>query len=294
MNKCGMVSVVGLPNAGKSSLVNALVGEKVSIVTRKVQTTRMRIMGITTKGETQVIFVDTPGFFAPKDRLQKAMIKAISVGMAEADVILLVVDVHLKDPVEKNQLLLTRLQATEMPIILVLNKVDLVKKERLLEIASAFSDVAKFHHIFMVSAIEEKEKSGLEKLEQTLEGMMPEGKWLFPEDQYTNISSRVLAAEITREKVFHFMHDELPYQLHVQTEKWERLADDSLKIYQVIYIMEKKHRPMILGKKGEAIKRISMAARAEMEAVFQTKCHLFLNVSVDEKWQDKKEWGCTR
>ena len=280
--RSGFVAVIGAPNAGKSTLVNLLVGAKVSIVTHKVQTTRTRVMGIAIKGDAQVVFVDTPGIFKPKRRLDRAMVGAAWLGVEEADQTVLVVDaaVGLND---ENQAILDRLVERKAKAILVLNKIDLVKREKLLTLAAAFADTGIFTETFMISA---KKGDGAWDLLDKLAASMPKGPWLFPEDQLSDMPQMLLAAEITREKLFLNVHQELPYAATVETELWEPTKDGGVKIEQTIYVARDSQKAIVLGKGGQRVKVIGSAAREELADILECPVHLYLFVKVREGWQD--------
>jgi GTPase len=285
MTRCGYVAVLGAPNAGKSTLVNRLVGAKVSIVTPKVQTTRTRVLGIAVKGEAQLVYVDTPGIFQPKRRLDRAMVAAAWAGAKDADVVLLLVDAARGvDPDTRR--IIDGLKTHSRKAVLVLNKVDLVRPEQLLPLADTLAREGVFEPVFMVSA---SSGSGVDDLERHLVASMPEGPWLFPEDQLSDMPQRLLAAEITREQVFLQLHDELPYASTVETETWEEFKNGSAKIAQTIYVQRESQKAIVLGQGGRQIKRLGERARAELERVFERRIHLFLFVKVRENWQEDRE-----
>ncbi|MEO3429775.1 GTPase Era [Pelagibius sp. CAU 1746] len=284
--RCGFVAVVGAPNAGKSTLVNQLVGAKVSIVTHKVQTTRTRVRGIAVHGDSQIVFVDTPGIFAAKRRLERAMVQAAWAGIEDADVVLVIHDAGRRKISDDARRVFEGLTASRCELVLVLNKVDLVKREKLLELAAELSAMADFSKVFMISALT---GDGLEDLMDYLAGRMPEGPWHFPEDQLSDISLRLLAAEITREKLFLNLHQELPYALTVESEGWEEFKDGSIRIQQVIYVGREQHKAMCLGKGGKTIRMVREAAQKEMEEAFGQPVHLFLFVKVRENWINDPE-----
>ncbi|WP_298286258.1 GTPase Era [Novosphingobium sp.] len=287
--KCGLVAVLGAPNAGKSTLVNALVGQKVAIVSAKAQTTRARLMGIALEdlGEdrAQIILADTPGLFEPKRRLDRAMVSAAWDGAHEADAILLVVDARKKKRDYLEPILATLKTRPERKI-LVLNKVDSTPKEPLLIAAEALSQEAEFDEIFFVSALT---GDGVPELKTRLAELMPVAAWHYPEDQVSDASERLLAAEITREQLYRQLHDELPYDSTVRPEKYLTRKDGSIEIHQQIVIARETQRPIVLGKGGAKIKAIGEAARKELAQLLDTKVHLFLHVKVDERWADAKE-----
>lgn len=296
--RCGFTAVLGAPNAGKSTLVNALVGQKVSIVTRKVQTTRIPVRGIAMRGNTQIIFVDTPGIFPPKRRLDRAMVDAAWKGAGGADAILVVIDAAAVSAQPEGtaaadtRLILDGLGGIEKPVILVLNKTDAIRRELLLPLTQNLSARCRFRHVFMVSAITGE---GLDDLMAFCAGLMPRGPFLYPEDQVADIPSRLLAAEITREKLYLRLHDELPYASTVVTESWKDQKDGSVRIDQLILVQRENQKAIVVGKGGQAIKAIGQAARIELEHLFGRRVHLFLRAKVMENWQDRsshyREWG---
>ncbi|HRK24385.1 MAG TPA: GTPase Era [Beijerinckiaceae bacterium] len=283
--RCGFVALIGAPNAGKSTLLNALVGAKVSIVSRKVQTTRTQVRGIALTGQTQIIFVDTPGIFAPKRRLDRAMVTSAWGGAGDADLVCLLVDVH-KAGDEANLALLDKVKELRAPVALVLNKIDTLPRERLLAIAADLNKDHAFAATFMVSALT---GDGVADLMAWLAPRLPPGPWLYPEDQMSDAPLRFLAAEITREKLFERLHDELPYRSTVETEQWKTLRDGSVRIEQVIFVEREGHRKIVLGEKGRTIKAIGEAARGEIAEAAEAKVHLFLFVKVRENWADDPE-----
>lgn len=276
------VAIIGAPNAGKSTLVNALVGSKVAIVTPKVQTTRALIRGIAIEGRSQLVFVDTPGIFKPKRRLDRAMVSAAWSGAQDADIVGFILDAEtgLDEPSEQ---ILTRLPQINGPKILILNKVDLVDKPALLALTSDLNERVAFTATFMVAA---KSGYGVDDLKRYLAGQAPEGPWHYPEDQISDAPIRHLAAEITREKLFLRLHQELPYQSTVETEVWTERPDKSVRIEQTIYVARESQRKIVLGKGGATIKAIGEAARKDISAILETKAHLFLFVKVRENWSD--------
>lgn len=290
--RCGFVGIIGAPNAGKSTLVNQLVGAKVSIVSPKVQTTRVRVMGIVNHGAAQVIFVDTPGIFAPKKRLEKAMVAAAWQGMQDAEVTILLVDASKGRVNDDTRAIIERLKQTGRKIILALNKIDMVKKEKLLEFAQALNAEGIFSDVYMVSALS---GDGVERMMNDIARRMPEGPWMFGEDQISDMPMRLLAAEITREKIFLQLGDELPYASTVETESWEDFDDGSVKVSQTIYVMRDTQKAIVLGKGGMRIKKIGQAAREELEEILERRVHLSLFVKVREKWTDDparySAWG---
>ncbi len=282
--RCGFIAVVGAPNAGKSTLVNALVGQKVAIVTAKAQTTRVRLMGVAIQGEAQILLLDTPGIFEPKRRLDRAMVAAAWEGTRDADLIALVIDASsgLKRGVSD---LLDRLKDRPEPKLLILNKVDLVKKESLLALIAQFEGRAVFEEIYMVSATS---GDGVAELKAALAARVPEGPWHFPEDQVSDATDRMMAAEITREQLYHQLHAELPYASAIETEKYEERKDGSVVIHQQILVGRDSQKAIVLGKRGARIKEIGAAARAELSEALGRKVHLFLHVKVNPKWEEDR------
>lgn len=289
---CGFAAVIGAPNAGKSTLVNNLVGTKVSIVTHKVQTTRAPVRGVAIRGQTQIVFVDTPGIFKPRRRLDRAMVKSAWAGAADADAVLLIVDAAdlASNPeghtARDTHAIIEGLQTANRKAALVLNKIDGMKRADLLPLADKLDASGVFDQVFMISALK---GDGVEDVANWVAARMPKGPWLYPEDQAADIPSRLLAAEITREKLYLRLHDELPYSTAVETEKWEERKDGSAKIDQVIYVEREGQKPIVLGKGGRTIKIIGEEARREMEEIFGRKIHLFLFVKLRENWADTRE-----
>lgn len=282
---CGLVAVLGAPNAGKSTLVNALVGQKVAIVSAKAQTTRARLMGIALEGEAQIILADTPGLFEPRRRLDRAMVNAAWEGAEEADAILLVVDGR-KKKLDYLEPILTSLQGRPERKILVLNKVDEVAKEPLLVTAQALAGEGQFDEVFFISALT---GDGVPELKARLAELMPEGPWHYPEDQVSDASERLLACEITREQLYRQLHDELPYDSTVRPESYQTRKDGSIEIHQQIVIAKDSQKGIVLGKGGARLKAIGEAARKELAELLGVKVHLFLHVKVDERWTEDKE-----
>ena len=280
--KCGFVAVIGLPNAGKSTFMNALIGQKISIVSRKVQTTRTRVLGILTEGAAQIIFVDTPGIFSAKKTLEKAMVKAAWDAVPEADVIAHIVDASNKDTINANGEIFKKLPEN-VPVVLVLNKVDKVKKEKLLEMAQALNERYDYAATFMISSLKEQ---GLKDVLEDFAARLPDSPWMFEEDQITDMPMRMMAAEITREKIYDQLHEELPYAIFVETESWENFDNDDVKITQLIYVQKDSQKGIVLGKGGSQIKKIGKMARTELEEMLEQKVHLKLFVKVKENWQD--------
>ena len=294
MTRCGLCAIIGAPNAGKSTLTNALVGTKVAIVTPKVQTTRMNVKGIAMAGDTQIVFVDTPGIFKPRRRLDRAMVGAAWAGATDADAILLVVDsadlaAHQRSHAASDtDAILQGLKSNgpEKKIALVLNKIDGMKRTDLLPLVERFHAEGVFEDVFLVSALT---GDAVPDVMAWVRARMPEGPWLYPEDQAADIPSRLLAAEITREKIYLRLHDELPYASTVETEKWEDRPDGSVKINQVITVERDGQKAIALGKGGQTIKTIGELARKDMEEVFARRVHLFLFVKVREDWAENRE-----
>ena len=282
---CGFVALIGAPNAGKSTLLNALVGAKVSIVSRKVQTTRALVRGIALEGDAQIIFVDTPGIFRPKRRLDRAMVTSAWGGAGDADAIALLIDAR-KGIDEEAEAILSKLPELKAPKILVLNKIDTIEPERLLGLAALLNEKIPFVETFMISALK---GHGVPKLREKLAAMMKPGPWLYPEDQVSDAPLRALAAEITREKIFERLHDELPYQSTVETEQWKDMPDGSARVEQTIYVMREGHKKIVIGEGGRTIKSIGSAARKEIMEAAEQKVHLFLFVKVRENWADDPE-----
>lgn len=284
--RAGFVAIIGAPNVGKSTLLNRLVGTKVSIVSPKVQTTRRRVIGITLVGGVQVMFVDTPGIFAPKRRLETAMVKAASAGIADADLVLLVLDA--KKGLDGNaQLAVRQLAREKRRAFLVINKVDSITPERALPLIATANQAHAFAATFIVSALN---GDGCEDLLAAVARELPEGPWLFPEDQLSDLSDRALAAEITREQIFHRLHQELPYSVTVETEGWAESPDGSeVRIDQTIYVLRDSQKPILIGKKGQQLKALGEASRHELERILEKRVHLFLFVKVRENWLDDPE-----
>jgi GTPase len=292
MTSCGFVAVIGASNAGKSTLVNALVGAKVAIVTPKVQTTRMNVRGVAIRGECQIVLVDTPGIFAPRRKLDRAMVDAAWKGAGDADAVVLLVDaedvvLRPHGPAAADTAKIVEgLKAAGRKAALALNKIDAFPREKLLPLIEQFAAEGIFEEIFPVSALK---GDGLADLAGWCAKKMPDGPWLYPADQSADIPSRILAAEITREKIYLRLHDELPYATAVETEKWQERKDGSVRIDQVVYVQRDGQKKIVLGKGGAAIKAIGEAARREMESVFGRKVHLFLFVKVNAKWDEARE-----
>ncbi|NSX53931.1 GTPase Era [Parasulfitobacter algicola] len=287
MTRAGFVALIGEPNAGKSTLLNRMVGAKVSIVTHKVQTTRARIRGVAMHGDAQIVFVDTPGLFRPRRRLDRAMVAAAWGGAADADIVVLMVEAHrgITDGVEA---ILNSLQerAEGQTIALAINKIDRVQSEVLLGLSKDLNDRFNFAETFMISA---EKGHGANDLKAWLADQLPEGPFLYPEDQIADLPLRMIAAEITREKLTLRLHQELPYQLTVETEKWDDRKDGSVRIDQLIYVMRDGHKGIVLGNKGETIKAVGKAAREELEEFLDRKVHLFTQIKVRPNWLEDKE-----
>ncbi|MBV8848659.1 MAG: GTPase Era [Methylobacteriaceae bacterium] len=283
--QCGFVALIGAPNAGKSTLLNALVGSKVSIVSRKVQTTRALVRGIAIDGDAQMIFVDTPGIFVPRRRLDQAMVASAWGGAGDADVVALLVDAR-KGIDGEVEAILSGLNKLKAPVILILNKIDTVERSILLKLSADLNARLAFRETFMISALT---ADGVPHLKNKLAAMMPEGPWLYPEDQVSDAPLRLLAAEITREKLFERLHDELPYQSTVETESWKELPDGSARIEQTIYVAREGQKKIVLGEGGRTIKAIGQAARGEIAEAAEQKVHLFLFVKVRPNWIDDPE-----
>lgn len=280
--RAGFVALIGAPNAGKSTLLNRFVGAKVSIVTHKVQTTRARVLGVAIADNAQIAFVDTPGIFEPRRRLDRAMVAAAWEGAKDADKVVMLVDATtgIRPEVEA---IIEGLKKDNRKVVLALNKVDAIKREKLLELAAELDATGVFSDIFMISALK---GDGADDLLAHLVQAMPEGPWMFPEDQLTDMPMRLLAAEVTREKLFLNVHQELPYELTVETENWEEFKDGSAKVEQTIYVRRESQRSIILGKGGQRVKKIGADARAELQEMLGRKIHLFLFVKVRDRWED--------
>ena len=284
-NRAGFVALIGEPNAGKSTLLNRMVGAKVSIVTHKVQTTRARIRGIAMEGQSQIVFVDTPGLFRPRRRLDRAMVAAAWGGAADADITVLLIEAH-RGLTEGVQSILDALKERSGRVALAINKIDRVKAEELLALSQSLNEAYPFERTFMISA---EKGYGCDDLRAWLAGELPEGPWLYPEDQIADLPLRMIAAEVTREKLTLRLHEELPYQLTVETERWEEKPDGSARIDQIIYVARDGHKGIILGKGGETIKAVGQQARADLTAFLERPVHLFLQVKVRPNWLEEKE-----
>ena len=297
--RAGFAAVIGAPNAGKSTLVNRLVGSKVSIVTPKVQTTRFNVRGVVMEGSVQIVLVDTPGIFKPRRRLDRSMVHAAWSGASDADVVTHLVDAAAqvavttgkaggaeKMCVEDRERITTALKASGRQAILALNKIDLVRRDTLLALVQALFDTGVYSEVFMISA---ETGSGVEDLKQHLAGLMPEGPWLYPEDQSADVPMRVLAAEVTREKVYLRLHQELPYAVAVETTSYTEDAKGGLRIEQTIFVERDGQRPIVLGAKGHTLKWIGQHSREELTKLIGRPVHLFLHVKVDARWAERRE-----
>ena len=300
MTRAGFAAIIGAPNAGKSTLTNRLVGSKVSIVTQKVQTTRFPVRGVAMAGEAQIVLVDTPGIFQPRRRLDRAMVRAAWGGAEDADAVVHLVDAAAelaaaepgakaadKRAVADVEAIVAGLKASGRQAILALNKVDAVKRDKLLGLSQRLFDTGVYSEVFMVSAAT---GSGVDDLKARLAELMPENPWFYPEDQTADIPARLLAAEITREKVYLRVHEELPYSAAVETTKFEERKDGAVRIEQTIYVERESQRPIVVGKAGQTLKWIGQKAREELTAILDRPVHLFLHVQVDERWADKREF----
>ena len=289
--RCGFVAVIGAPNVGKSTLTNRLVGAKVSIVTSKVQTTRSRVIGVAAVGPAQLVYVDTPGIFAPRRRLDRAMVAAAWGSTADADVVMMLVDAKRGLDVDTSRIL-TGLDAAGRVTVLVLNKIDLVPRPGLLSLTAAVAAERRFDGTFMISALS---GDGVDDLTGYLAGIVPDGPWLFPPDQLSDMNERLFAAEITREKLFEQLHRELPYALTVETEEWDPFADGSLRIAQTVYVERDSQKAIVLGHRGARARAVRERAMAEMAEILGRKVHLFLFVKVRRNWGEDPEryraWG---
>ncbi|OYW93370.1 MAG: GTPase Era [Caulobacterales bacterium 32-67-6] len=300
MTRAGFVAIIGAPNAGKSTLTNRLVGAKVSIVTQKVQTTRFPVRGVAIEGESQIVLVDTPGIFAPRRRLDRAMVRSAWGGAEEADGVVHLIDVQAElavgegsgSPADKRavidvQTIIEGLKTSGRKAILALNKIDGVKRERLLALSQRLYDTGVYSEVFMISAAD---GSGVDDLKRRMAELVPEGPWLYPAEQTADLPARLLAAEITREKLYLRVHEELPYAAAVDTTAFEERRDGSVRIEQTIYVQRDSQRPIVLGKSGQTLKWIGQKSREELTELFDRPVHLFLHVKVDETWADKREF----
>jgi GTP-binding protein Era len=284
--RCGVVALIGAPNVGKSTLLNAMLGSKVSIVTHKVQTTRARVRGIAIRGDAQIIFIDTPGIFEPRRRLERAMVAAAWSVVGDADITALLYDARREKRDPDTRRILEGLRERGARAVLVLNKIDLVKRENLLRLAADFEAEGLFDRIFMISAYN---GDGVGDLLDYFAETVPEGVWLYPEDQISDLPLRLLAAEITREKLFLRLHQELPYGLTVETESWQEFKNGDVRIQQVVYLSRPQHKAMCLGKGGQRIKEIRESAQRELEQLLECRVHLFLHLKVRENWIEDPE-----
>ncbi|PCH93001.1 MAG: GTPase Era [Rhodobacteraceae bacterium] len=286
--RCGYTALIGEPNAGKSTLMNYFVGAKVSIVTHKVQTTRTRIRGIALEDNAQIIFVDTPGLFKTRRNLDKAMVAAAWAAMHESDVVVLLVEAHrgITKGVEMILMGLRDKVSKKQKVVLAINKIDKVKSEKLLKLTKDLNDAFDFEETFMISAVK---GFGTQELRSYLAKQMPLSPWLYPEDQIADVPMRMIAAEVTREKLMLRLHQEIPYFLTVETEKWEQKRDGSVRIEQIIYVGQERHKGIVLGPKGETIKSVSMASRLELKDLVGAEVHLFLQVRARPRWENEPE-----
>ncbi len=283
--KCGFVAVIGPPNAGKSTLANALVGQKVTIVSQKEQTTRMRLRAVVMHQNSQIILVDTPGIFDAKQRFDRSMVNEVWRGVEDADEVLVVLDAaRTKKP--EIDLMLDGLAGSKKRLSLIINKIDTVRNDSLLALVQELNERVDFAETYLISALS---GDGLDRLKDTLAEAMPEGPWLYPEDQAADVPSLLLASEVTREKLFLRMHQELPYSLTVETDKWENRKDGSVRIEQTIYVRRDGQKAIVLGKGGSAMKEVASQSRAELEEMFERRVHLFVFVKVRKNWQEDPE-----
>ncbi|MEM9043926.1 MAG: GTPase Era [Pseudomonadota bacterium] len=288
MTRCGFVALIGEPNAGKSTLLNAMVGAKVSIVTHKVQTTRTRIRGVAIHDATQIVFVDTPGLFRPRRRLDRAMVASAWAGAGDADLVVLLVEAHrgITDGVDDILKNLGEQLPSKSRVALAINKIDRVQRDKLLILSAELNERREFAATFMISA---EKGYGVDDLKNWLAGELPEGPWHYPEDEISDLPTRLLAAEITREKLTLRLHQELPYQLTVETEAWEEMKNGDARIEQIIYVTRDGHKGIVLGRKGETIKAVGAEARKDISDLIGRKAHLFLTVKARPNWQDERE-----
>jgi GTP-binding protein Era len=295
MRRAGFAAVIGAPNAGKSTLVNRLVGAKVSIVTQKVQTTRFPVKGVAIEGDAQIVLVDTPGIFKPKRRLDRAMVRAAQAQAQDADAVVHLVDAHAEESskpgdrrsAEDAEAITQSLVAAGTKVILALNKIDLIKRDRLLALAQRLFETGAYSEVFMISAAN---GSGVEDLKKRLAELMPEGEWLYPEDQTADLPVRLLAAEITREKLYLRVHEELPYAAAVETTAFEERRDGSAWIEQTIYVERESQRPIVVGRNGQTLKWIGQEARKDLSQILDRPVHVFLHVQVKEGWQEARQF----
>jgi GTPase len=295
VKRAGFAAVIGAPNAGKSTLVNRLVGAKVSIVTQKVQTTRFPVKGVAMEGDSQIVLVDTPGIFKPRRRLDRAMVRAAQTQAADADAVIHLIDAHAEESskpgdrrsAEDAEAITQSFVAAGTQAILVLNKIDLIKRDHLLALARRLFETDAYSEAFMISAAN---GSGVEDLKKRLAELMPESEWLYPADQTADLPVRLLSAEITREKLYLRVHEELPYAAAVETTAFEEKKDGSARIEQTIYVERESQRPIVLGKNGQTLKWIGQEARKELKEILDREVHLFLHVQVKEGWQDARSF----
>lgn len=283
--RCGFVSVIGLTNVGKSTLVNQMVGSKVSIVSRKVQTTRTRVLGMAAYEKTQIVLIDTPGIFKPKKTLEKAMVTAALSSLEDADFIIHLVDVAVRRPLEQNKMILRSLE-NEKNVILVLNKVDKISKPDLLTLTQDFNAEFPYISTFMISALS---GMGVKDLSKYLAGILPQQPWMYPADQMSDMPMRLMAAEITREKIFNLLHQEIPYAVFVETETWEDFDNGSVKITQLVYVEKESQKSIMLGKNGSKIKAIGQSSREELAEIMGQPVHLKIFVKVQANWAERVE-----
>ncbi len=284
-DRCGFVSVVGLTNVGKSTLVNQMVGSKVSIVSRKVQTTRTRVLGMAIHERTQIVLIDTPGLFQPKKTLEKAMVGVALSSMEDADYILHMIDATTKNVLAANKRIIENF-GDQKNVILVMNKVDKIAKPELLKMAQDFNEAFGYLSTFMISALS---GAGVADLKSYFAELLPEQPWMYPEDQLSDMPMRLMASEITREKIFDLLHEEIPYAIFVETENWENFENGSIKISQCVYVEKESQKGIVLGKGGSKIKSIGQAAREELEQMMEQKVHLSIFVKVQENWAERTE-----
>lgn len=287
LTRCGFIAVIGAPNAGKSTLVNAMVGAKVTIVSHKVQTTRMPIRGIAMVGNSQLVFIDTPGIFSPKRRLDRAMVESAWGGAGEGDVVAMIVDAARGIDEDVSRILEKLNGVGKARLVLLLNKVDRVNdKGRLLRLAAELSERVAFERVFMISALN---TSGVEDFKSYLAENVPEGPWHYPEDDISDLPLRLLAAEITRERIYHLLHDELPYAISVETTQWKELRDKSVRIEQTVYVERDSQKSIVLGKGGRTVKQVSAESRKQLQGIVERPVHLFIFVKVREGWGNDPE-----
>jgi GTPase len=284
MQHCGTVAIIGPTNAGKSTLLNRLIGSKIAIVSHKVQTTRNRIAGIFTEDATQIVFIDTPGIFTPSKRFEKAMVRTAWDVAFSTDFILLVVDARIPLPNDIVTPIIERFQKSEKRLMVALNKIDAVERSKLLAQAQYFQDSGIVQELFMISA---RKGDGVDTLKKYFHTHMPAQPWMYPEDQLADLPMKMLAAEITREQIFNMLHQEIPYGIAVQTELWEPLPNRSVKVMQTLIVSRDNHKAIVLGARGQMIKAIGQRAREELQKILGQPVHLYLHVLVDEKWQDR-------